>query len=114
MRHLDPVVEIPALPVFDAGYNLSLRGGVAAQLVRDDHPRHVSQPLQQLAEEPFGCLRAAPALYEDVEHMPVLVDRAPEIMQLALNADEHLIEEPLVPRSRTPPLQRVGKQPAEA
>jgi hypothetical protein len=46
--------------------------------------------------------------------MPVLVDRAPEIMQLALNADEHLIEEPRVTRSRTPPLQRVGKQPAEA
>ncbi len=41
--------------------------------------------------------------------MPVLIDRAPEMMQVALDADEHLIEVPLVTGPRPPALQRVGK-----
>lgn len=43
----------------------------------------------------------------------MLIDRAAEIMQLALDADEHLIETPLVARTWKAPLKRVGKNSAE-
>jgi hypothetical protein len=53
---------------------LALAGGMGAQLVRDDRPRQVLQALQQLAEEPVGCLGAVLAPHENVEHGPVLID----------------------------------------
>jgi hypothetical protein len=94
------VVEIPALPVLQPGQDVAVRCGVALQLVRDDHTRDVLQALQQLAEEPLGSLGASPALHENVEHVAVLVDRTPETVLLAANADKHLVQEPLVARPR--------------
>lgn len=114
VRHLDAVVEVAALPVLDAGQDLTLCGGVAPELVGDHHPWRVLQSLEQLAEEPFGGLCAAPALHEDVEQMAVLVDCTPETMQLAPDADEHLVHEPFVARLRPAPLQRIGEQLAKA
>ncbi len=63
--------------MLDMGQDLALGGTVALELVRHDHPRSILQAAEQLAEEPRGRLRVAPALDEDVEHVPVLVDRAP-------------------------------------
>ena len=91
MRHLDPVVEVAALPVLHTGQEVALGGGVALHLVRDHHARHVLQTTQQLAEEPHGTLAVAPALDRDVEHVSILVDRTSETMSLAWNADEDLM-----------------------
>ncbi len=66
------------MPVLDTGQELALRCGVAAQLVSYEHAGHVVQATEQLAEEPFGCIRIAPALDQDVEHVAVLVHRAPK------------------------------------
>ena len=49
---------------------------IAGQLGSDDLPRHVSQTLEQLAEEPLGSSCVATRLDQDVEHVAVLVDRA--------------------------------------
>jgi hypothetical protein len=54
MRILTPVIEIATLAVFHSRQQLLLRGTIAFQLVSDDDPRHVRQPLQQLAEELLG------------------------------------------------------------
>jgi len=53
-------------------------------------------------------------LCEAVEHDPVSVHRAPEGVQLAADADEHLTQAPLVTRLGPAPLRRVGEPPAEA
>src|SRR3954452_21541464 len=76
--------------------------------------RDVPQPLQQLLEEALGRLGAAPALHQDVEHRAVLVDRPPEVVDLAADADEDLVQVPLVTRPRPPLLERVGERPPEA
>jgi hypothetical protein len=91
VRHLDPIVEITALAILDAWQDLAFRSRIAAQLVGDDYPQHVLQTTQQLAEEALGRAGIASALHEDVEHTPFLIDRAPEVMQLAPDADEDLI-----------------------
>src|SRR3984885_5113925 len=99
--------------MLDTRQDLTLRSSVAPQLVRYDHARHILQTYQQLSEEPLGRFATAPALHEDIEHIPILIHRAPEIVQLAANADEHLVHEPLVARLGSAPLQSFGEQPPE-
>src|SRR5689334_23510187 len=96
MRDLSAIVEIAALAVLDLGQDLAFGGGVALELVCDDHPWNIPQALQQLAEEPRGRGCAAPALDQNVEDISVLVDRAPKIVLLAADPDEHLVHVPLV------------------
>src|SRR3954452_23545236 len=99
--------------MLDAGQDLAFRSPIAAQLIGDDYPRHVLQTAQQLAEEALGRAGIASALHKDVEHAPFLIDRAPEVMQLAPDADEDLIHVPFIAGTGTAPLELVGEQPAE-
>src|SRR5262249_41957060 len=87
---------------------LSLRRTVALQLVRNDDPRHVLQFLQQLAEKLLRCLLVASALYQDIEHIVVLIHCTPQIMALAVYGEKHLIEMPLVPWLGASTLQLIG------
>jgi hypothetical protein len=52
--------------------------------------------LQQSLEEPLGSVGIAPGLDEDIEHNAILIDGAPEILQHALDPNEHLVRVPLV------------------
>ena len=76
--------------MLDAEQDLAFRSSVTAQLVGDDHLRRALQTAQQLAEEALDRVGIAPALHGDVEHAPFLIDRAPEVMQLAPDTDEDL------------------------
>ena len=102
------VIQIPVLTMFHAGHNLPLGRAIAVELIRDDHPRHVCQPLQQLAEEPLRRLLVPPALHEDIEDITVLVDGPPQIVALAMDGQKDLIQVPLVSRSGTPTAQLIG------
>jgi hypothetical protein len=102
------VVEIPMLGVLDPRQDLALRRAIAFQLIRDDHPRHVLQPLQQLAEELLRGFLVPAALYEDIEDVAVLIHGPPEIMAFLVDREEHLIQMPRVTRPRTPALQLIG------
>src|SRR5215207_6208754 len=66
--------------MLDRGHHLCLRSAIARQLVRDHHTRHAGLPLQQLPEQALGGPLVAPALDENVEHDPILVDGSPEPM----------------------------------
>ncbi len=86
----------------------------AAQLVSDHHPWRILRILQQLAEEPLGRFGLAPALDQDVEHMAVLVHRAPKGVHLAADAEERLAEMPLAARFQPAPLDRRLRPPPAA
>jgi len=77
VRVLRPVVETLVLPVLDGRHHLALSRPIARQLVGDHDTRWTGLLLQQLAQQALGGLRVAPALHQDVQHGPVLVDRAP-------------------------------------
>ncbi len=79
----------------------SLRRAITLQLICNDYPRHVPQPLQQLAEEPLGGLFVPAALDQDVQDVAILIHGSPQIMILTTDLDEHLIQMPLVTGSRT-------------
>jgi hypothetical protein len=48
-------------------------------------------------------------LNKDVEHETMLVDRPPEIVQLAIDPDEHFVQVPDVPWSWTASAQSLGE-----
>src|SRR4051794_27452897 len=109
--NLDIDVPIQALvpPVLDRGHHLALGGAVAGQLVRDQDTRGSALLFQQLAEQALGGLLVPPALDQDVEHDPILVDRPPEPVLLAGDHQAHLIQVPFVARAGQPAPDLVGE-----
>src|SRR5215208_5959210 len=89
-------------PVLDRGHDLTLRGAVAGQLVRDHDTRGPALLLEQLAEQALGGLFVPPALDQDVEHDPILVDRPPEPVLRFPDHQAHFVEMPLVARAWQP------------
>src|SRR5438093_2811290 len=108
-----PVIEALVLPMLDPGHDLPLGSGVALQLVSDKHTRCAPLLLEELTEQAFGGLLVTPALDENIENEPVLVDGTPEPMLLPGDADDDLIEVPLVATARRSPTDPVGEFPAE-
>ncbi len=108
MGILGAVVEVAVLPMFDAGEDLTLGRTVAPQLIGNDHPWRVAEALQQLAEECLGGFLAALALHQDIEPMPVLIDRPPQIVAFTPNGEKHLIQMPFIPRPGMPAAQLSG------
>src|SRR5829696_3230102 len=103
--------------MLDRGHHLTLRGAVARQLVRDHHTRYAGLPLQklaqetlELAQETLGGLLVAPALDQNVEHDPILVDSPPEPVLLSPDHQAHFVEVPLVTRTGQPAPDLVGER----
>src|SRR5262245_23927982 len=48
MRVLTPVIEVAALTVFYPRQDLAFGGAITFQLIRNDDPRYILQPLEQL------------------------------------------------------------------
>ena len=113
MGILRPVVEAFVLPVLDAGHDLTLGRSIAAQLVGDQHARRSPLLLPELAEQALGGLLVSPALDKDIENKALLVDRAPEPVLLAGNAEDNLVKVPFVAAAGGSPTKAVGEFLAE-
>ena len=87
----------------------SLSDAIAAQTIGDEASRSVLEPMQQALEETLRGCAVPPVLHQNVQHDAMLVNSAPQIVQRALNADEHLIQVPGVSRLRPPPAQPRGE-----
>ena len=108
VRVLGAIIEIAVLAMFHPGENLALGGSVALEFVGDDHARHVGQALEELAEELLRGLLVPPALHQDIEHVPVLIHRPPQIVTFAFDGQKHLIQVPLVPGPGTSATELIG------
>src|SRR5688572_29621922 len=86
----------------------ALRRAVALEFIRNKHAWHVGEALQQFTEELLGCLLVPPPLHQDVEHVPVLIHRPPEIMPFTVDGKEHLIQVPLIAWPGTSTAQLIG------
>ena len=109
VRILGTIVHVPARPMTHIGQDRSLGDAIAAQAIGDEPSRFVSQTTQQAIEETLGGRAVSPILHQNVEYDPVLVDRAPQIVQHAAGADEHLIEMPGIAGLRSSPTQSSGE-----
>lgn len=77
--------------MLDAAQHLPLGGPIARQFVGDEHPWHVLAALQYFAEELLGGGLIAAALHQNIQAIAVLIHRAPEIVRLAIDFEEHLV-----------------------
>jgi hypothetical protein len=102
VRVLRSVVQILRAAVLHTGHQPAVRRPVAAQLVGDQHSGHILQALQKLAKEPGRGLGVSPGGDQNVQHIPVLVDGTPEVVGLASDRDEHLVQVPLVAWAGSP------------
>src|SRR4051812_2471744 len=70
-------------------------------------------PYKQLAEQALGGLLVPPALDENVEHNPILVDSSPQPMLFAGDHQAHFVEVPFVSHTGEPTPDLVSEALAE-
>jgi hypothetical protein len=94
MGILRAIIQPPALPMGNAGHHASPRCRVARQLIGDDGTWTVTQPLEQLAEEPLRSAFVALWLSQDIENFTTLIHRPPETHKLPVYFAEDFIKMP--------------------
>jgi hypothetical protein len=110
MRVLGPIIQIAALPMLNLGKQLALSDAIAAQLVGHDDARLILQTLQQSLEKALCGIGVTAWLNQDVEHNPILVDGAPEVVLNTLDPDENLIQVPFIAWPRPPVAHAIGER----
>jgi hypothetical protein len=95
MQVLTPVLARAMLAMFHPRHHLTC-GGVALELIRDEHPGHVWQGFAQLFDECFGRPRVATTRHQDIEDVTVLIHGPPQVMALAMDGQNHLVATPIV------------------
>ena len=96
----------------DGRHDLAVSGTVASQFVGDQLPGRTALPLQQLAEESFRGFPITARLDEDINHITILVYRAPEVLAFTLYLYEDLVQVPCVTETTLPTLQVAERIPA--
>ena len=74
------------------------------------------QSFEKLAKEAFGSFFVASALHQDVEDIPILIDRSPEVVFFSTDSEYDLVHMPCIAATRTATTQfmRVGLPEFEA
>jgi hypothetical protein len=108
VRVLRAIIQRPVLAMFHPREDLSLGGSVALEFIDNDHARYVRQALEELAEELLCCLLIPAVLHQDIQHVPVLTHRPPQIVMFALDCEKHLIEVSPVAELGTAATQLIG------
>jgi hypothetical protein len=96
MGILGSIVETFMLSMLDLAQKFLLCCPIARQFIRDQHAWEVLTAFQQFTKELLRCRFSPSALNQNVQHMPILVDRSPKIVQPAIDFEEHLIKMPFV------------------
>ncbi len=89
----------------DGTHHRSVRCAIAFQLVGDQPPRHATLPLQHFAEEAFGGFPITARLDENIDHVTILINGAPEILSFASDRDEDLVQVSRIAEATLPTLQ---------
>jgi hypothetical protein len=108
VRDFDSVVLVLFGAVDNRRHDRTVGNRVAAQLVGDQTARHTPLPLQQFAEETLSGTPIAPRLDENVDDVPVLIDRPPEILLPTLDMHEEFVQVPRVAHVSSPSPQSSG------
>ena len=103
MRVFRAVVEAFVSAMLNTWHHFLLCRLVAPELVRDQDAWHVLASFEQLAEEFLGSDFISTALHQDIQHIPILVNRTPEIGRLAGDLEKHFVQVPFVSRFGSAP-----------
>ena len=62
-------------------------------------------PLQHFSEEAFGGFPITARLHENIDHVTILINGAPEILAVASERDQDLVQVPRIDEATLPTLQ---------
>jgi hypothetical protein len=102
------IVRVSVGVMDDGRHDRSLRCSIAPQLVGNQPPGLASLAFQQHTEETFSRTPIATQLEEDVDHITVLVNGAPEIVLLPPNVHEEFIQVPRIAQPTLATLERTS------
>ena len=109
MRDLRSIVLVLPRAVDHGRHRGAVRRRITPELVRDQTARLPAVPFQQLPEETGGRPPVASRLDQNVNHVPVLVHGAPQILSPSLGRHKKLVQKPSVAHPAAPtPLNRTG------
>lgn len=89
MRIFSSIVEAFVLAMLDARQDLAFGSSVALELISNDYPWHRVQLFKQLAKKSLRSFFVASALHQNIEHIPVLIHRSPEIVCFPVDLQVH-------------------------
>jgi hypothetical protein len=69
-------------------------------------PRNLTLMFQCLAKEAFGGLTVSTLRYKDINNIPILIHRTPQVVALTSDLNEHFINVPDIPKPSLFPAQR--------
>jgi hypothetical protein len=78
----------------------AMRRPITAKLIGHQSPRRSSLALHQLAKKPLSGSAIATSLDQDIDHIAILIDGAPQILLPAADLHEDLIEMPRIAEAR--------------
>ena len=105
MRDLRTIIRVWGCVVHDEGHDGLMGDTVASQLVGDEATRFLSLALEQPPKESPCRTPIPPRLDKDIDHVAVLIHRAPEILPLTVDRHEDLVEKPRISESTLSSLQ---------
>jgi hypothetical protein len=81
-----------------------------ARAMLDDYElrRHLTLMFQCLTKEAFRGWTVSAFCYQNINEVPILIHRPPQVVALAMDCDEHFIDVPDVPKPPLFPGQRSG------
>jgi hypothetical protein len=81
----------------------AMRRPITAKLIGHQSPRRSSLALHQLAKKPLSGTPIAASLEQDIDHVAILIDGAPQILPPTADLHEDLVQMPRVAELRLPP-----------
>ena len=108
MGDFNPVVRVSPRVMNDEGHDSSVRRGIAPEFVRNDSSRLAPLTYQDSTEKTRCCLPIAARLDQDVEHVTVLINGTPEVVQPTLDFHGNLIEVPGITQTTLSSLEGAG------
>jgi hypothetical protein len=81
----------------------AMRRPITAKLIGHQSPRRSSLATHQLAKEPLSGSAIATSLDQDIDHIAILIDGAPQILPPTGDLHEDLVKMPCVAEPRLPP-----------
>ena len=96
-------IEGAVLAVLHARQDRPFGRAIALSRVGHDDPRHLRPPLQERAAASLRRPLLPPSLHEHIQEMAVLIDRPPQVVTFAMDAQKDLSHVPLITGSGAPP-----------
>jgi len=99
--------------VDDRRHDGPVRRAVGLQLIGYQPPRFASLAFQQPTKEALRCTLIATGLDKNIDYVPVLVNRAPEILSVTPDSHEEFVQMPSITQAALSSLECPGVLGAE-